>query len=501
MFRSVKSVLLSLAFLSAFSAVAAIDSFPLLQNPWYVARSAHFYLYSCAPRTEVAKVAARLEQFREAYASLAGTASVASPPILVIVFPDHASMLPYLPTHQGKPASLTAFFRRGGDENLIVMPVGGDIGATMETIYHEYAHVLFRHNDPFWPLWLKEGMAEMYSTFALGENRQVKIGRMIPRHVEWVTSSDLIPLRQLFSVNFDSPEYNERRHQGVFYAESWLLTHFLMTGNGPNRGQFGRMTALLREGQSPESAFTNAFGLSLTVMEDQLRRYAHQPHFNELTLSVPRDLNGPRGLATRPISRSEACFRLGDVLLRVGRVDAAEVLMHDAQAIDQKSALPWEGLGLIAAERDKSSKALEYLDEAFHRGDGTFLSHYVYAREKIKLTSDVSGRIETMDADIARRVREELKKALDLMPDFGPAHHMLGIVELVQGGNFDFAEKEIRRAIELEPENLSYSFGLAQVQIHRSNFTGAKATLAQLRRPYVSSELRNQAEELLRKIN
>ena len=37
-----------------------------------------------------------------------------------------------------------------------------------------------------------------------------------------------MPLHELFAVTHNSPQYNESTRQGMFYAESWLLTHFLM---------------------------------------------------------------------------------------------------------------------------------------------------------------------------------------------------------------------------------------------------------------------------------
>ena len=143
----------------------------------------------------------------------------------------------------------------------------------MEVIFHEYTHLLFRHNDRIWPLWLKEGMAEVYSTFeTTGYN--VRIGKPIDHHLRLLAQQPLMPLAELFAVVHDSPQYNERDRQGIFYAESWLLTHFLMAGDNPAyKARFGQFTQLLRQGQFPEQAFTNALQTTLPAMETELRRY------------------------------------------------------------------------------------------------------------------------------------------------------------------------------------------------------------------------------------
>src|SRR5713226_9935989 len=92
-------LILSLA-LTAIGSRAEDDLSPLLQRRWFEARTAHFNVYSCGETQEVAKLAARLEQFRQAYSLLAGAQAVASPPIVVMAFPDHASLAPFLPVYQ-----------------------------------------------------------------------------------------------------------------------------------------------------------------------------------------------------------------------------------------------------------------------------------------------------------------------------------------------------------------------------------------------------------------
>jgi Flp pilus assembly protein TadD len=84
------------------------------------------------------------------------------------------------------------------------------------------------------------------------------------------------------------------------------------------------------------------------------------------------------------------------------------------------------------------------------------------------------------------------------MPDFGPAHHLLGVFELVQGDDLPGAERHIGHAIQLEPENQSYLLSLAQVQLARHDPVAARRTLEPLRLSYVDPQLRAHAEEMLK---
>ena len=87
------------------------------------------------------------------------------------------------------------------------------------------------------------------------------------------------------------------------------------------------------------------------------------------------------------------------------------------------------------------------------------------------------------------------------MPDFPRAHHLLGVFELVQQEDAASAEKHLQRAIQLEPDNLSYLFSLAQAQLLKEDFASARRTLELLRRSYVDSQLRLHAQELLQEID
>jgi cytochrome c-type biogenesis protein CcmH/NrfG len=141
------------------------------------------------------------------------------------------------------------------------------------------------------------------------------------------------------------------------------------------------------------------------------------------------------------------------------------------------------------------------LKESLEHGSTSFLAHYTYALEKYQLTADARGQYAPLKNEAAAEIGNELQKSLALMPDFGPAHELLGFFEMVQGDDLAAAEQQLQLAIQLEPENLSYLLTLAEAQLKDRNPDAARSTLEPLLRPNVDPNLHAQAVEMMRKIN
>jgi Flp pilus assembly protein TadD len=287
--------------------------------------------------------------------------------------------------------------------------------------------------------------------------------------------------------------------QGLFYAESWLLTHYLMAGDNANfRARFGQFTTLLREGQDPEQAFTNALGASMATIEADLRRYLKRDAFASIPLVLPTNTTAPKIESTRVMLPKETCFLLGKELLRMDRFKAAEAYFAQTQELAPEDPTSYEGFGLLAGERNNHHEAVRYLKQALERGSTNFLVHFVLARARYALTADAEERHTRLEDSLAASLREELKKCIALRPDFAPAHELMGFIVMVQGDSPATAEAHLREAIRLEPENASYLIALAQLQILNNQQAAARRTLAPLLWPHADPALRKAAESILR---
>ncbi len=95
---------------------------------WVNARTANFNIVSNANEREIRRTAVKLEEFVDVVSRLFNARSTAYGPVTVVAFRDDRSFRPYKPLYNGKPANISGFFQRSGDEPLIAL----DINAASE---------------------------------------------------------------------------------------------------------------------------------------------------------------------------------------------------------------------------------------------------------------------------------------------------------------------------------------------------------------------------------
>src|SRR5687768_4903202 len=227
---------------------------------WTRLRSANFTFVGDASERQIRHVAQQLEQFREVMVRALPDAAAGSPaPIVVIVFAHDRSFAPFKPRFQGRPVELAGFFQSGQDVNFIA--INGDLGAfAFRTVFHEYSHYLVSNALGMAPVWVHEGLAELYETFQERDGgKSAALGLPLAEHVQELRSRQLIPLSQLMAVDRSSPMYNEGNRRGLLYAQSWALMHYLTFGSESRRAQLLRYLTQLRSGALPEEALSKEF--------------------------------------------------------------------------------------------------------------------------------------------------------------------------------------------------------------------------------------------------
>lgn len=482
--------------LIALAAFILLNASPALaKDKWIQLTTKNLNVVSNADETETREIALKIEQFHFIFTKLFGINTDSFLPVTVIVFKSDSSFKPFKPLYNGKPSNVAGYFQPSPDENLIAL-TASDYGEEhpLAAIFHEYTHLLNSYTPRQWPIWLKEGLAELYSTFDV-KKKDVTLGMPISNHVRLLRENKFIPLSALFTVAHDSPTYNERNKQSIFYAESWALMHYLMYGNhAARREQLVNFVRLISQGMETEPAFKQAFQTDTATMEKELRRYIGNDSYPGMIYTL-NAVEGEKEIAARPLSDAEVQFYLGNLLMRTNRLDEAEPYLKQAIALDPNLARPYEGMGFVEMRRNHFDKAMDYFKQAAMRDSKNFFAHYYYAEA---LQHETQGAIS---ADTATTMMNELRTAIKLRPQFADSYYMLAYV--IQAANGDLKEglTAMQTALRLAPQNKHYWLGLAQIQMRMNDFAAAKKTLAPLLADDSEPGLKTSAQSLMQYID
>jgi len=353
-----------------------------------------------------------LETFEEArsfFDQNSPSATVTEMPVRVIAFDSERAFRPYSPN----PGAV-AFYQRGHRRDYIVMRDFGP--GSYQTAVHEYTHLYIEHRNLHLPVWLNEGLADVYSTIHSQGDRLV-IGSPPPSRLQALRSLPLLDLRLVMTVDQNSPYYRDPRLMRQFYSESWALAHMLLLGSEYQKN-FRNFIREVNSGIGGEQSFRDVYGKSLRDVALDLRSYLVQG----MTLSsfdsrlnqtdVPRvsasvaeetEIMLADLLATHPETAAEAHARL--IALAANSPNNPDV---------QKS------LGYLAWQQGKVDEAKEHFGEALEQGSDDSLMMYQYAT-----------LLEAGGAP-SKQVLDLLERALALNPQLSDARYTLGLIAASQ---------------------------------------------------------------------
>ncbi len=261
--------------------LALVVSCLLLVSPlqatehWTYGASDHFEVYTTGGEKRARAALAYFERVHAFFADVLRLSPQQTRPTRLIVF---SSAREYKPYRFNEVA--TAYYRPGPDRDYIVMQ--GLDAESYPVVVHEYAHLIIRYSGNVFPIWLNEGLAEFFSTIQ-PQGGKMALGRVPRGRLEELRSSGrLFDLPRLFAVAHDSPEYNNSRHAGLFYAESWALTHMVFT-SAPYRARSGQLLAAVAGGATSAAAFQSVYGKSVDEVFDDLQVYVRATTFQYFT--------------------------------------------------------------------------------------------------------------------------------------------------------------------------------------------------------------------------
>src|SRR5258708_36670602 len=99
-------------------------------------------------------------------------------------------------------------------------------------------------------------------------DKKALVGEMIPVRIQTLLNEKWLDLPTLLSADEESPLHNERNKAGIFYAESWALTHMLFL-SPEYRPQFAKRVQTLAAGEGPDVAFQKNHSKTLKERKEE----------------------------------------------------------------------------------------------------------------------------------------------------------------------------------------------------------------------------------------
>jgi len=375
-----------------------------------------------------------------------------------------------------------AAFHPGSRHDYILMKNGQADRYPMAV--HEYTHLVLRATNHDIPVWLDEGLAEVYSNLE-PHGSFVVVGRMIPARAEALAQGQWIDLRTLVSASRASEVYNKQSDAEMFYAESWALVHMLALDDAYSPRLTSLMDAL-RHGGSVE-AFQTTYGKPIEQVETDLRAYLVNSRLSAAVFQVrlPRPDAAPKVTAKAGL---EARLALAEMLLDYpGRIAQARAAFGLALRDYPRRPEAEQGMAEYLAHERRVEEAVQHFARAASLGDQDASMYLEY------------GRI-LINANRPDDALAALRKAIALAPSFDAAHHELAIL-LVKTGDFREALEQFHAVRRLPPvEAPRYYYNLAYAHFRLGEVERARE-LAEKARQFTRNPGESQRlDELLREI-
>jgi tetratricopeptide (TPR) repeat protein len=410
--------------------------FPLsAADQWVKLTTPNFELYTTAGEKKGREAILYFEQVRSFFLEASASKRASEFPVRIVAFRGEKQYQPYRLNEFA-----TAYFTRGRNRDYIVMQ---DISSEHYPVaIHEYTHLILEHSGLKPPPWLNEGMAELYSTLT-PVGKKTAIGDIIPGRARTLRTSQWIPLDTLTSADHKSPLYNERDRAGIFYAESWLLTHMLFFSPG-YRANFAKFLVEAGSGKSMDNACQVAFGKRLAEVQVDLHQYAGSGNF----LRAVFDVKLEKSAADPDVSEATA-FESGMVL--------ADLLALTHRTNEALSA--YQQLAKSDADKPDVEESLGYL--AWQAGDkeaarGHFARALAVGSKNARMCFDYA-MLSRNRGDAVKESLPAFQKALELKPDYAEARVQFGLM-LVNTRNYPEAIMQLNQVKKIDPEQAQWYF-------------------------------------------
>ena len=500
------TVLFSMLLLSSFHAHAA-------EQKWLRVSSAHFSILTDAGESKAQQALLRFEQMRALFGQLLMKNDVnISVPIEMILLKDSEEYASAAPSLAGKAGGDGGFFIPGEDRAYIVLDASNV--DNWRAVSLDFTNLLLNFNYPPAQPWFDAGFPEYLSSlrFDSKHDDQAYIGGEPAAHQEppftkilnasaWMTISSLFNTHPSLGETVTAKSSSENSNsaagkkdgfasQQMFYAESWMVVHYLVDQD--KLSEMGTYFGLVEARHiAIPNAIQQAFGDSPEQFEQTIKDYYHSSY------KTPSASQNPTSSAAEALEHAFT-LQVGSLDIGTSRQDVplitARALIDEmkmriperrAQAatdleslIDSPagpSSIEYRAFAWANLQQDKFADALQNLGYAARYDQNDPWVHFYSALTKYRQARATHSATQGL-----ANMLIDLRIVIDFDPEFAEAHDLLAQSRL-EGGGLHSAAGAALVAIRLAPRRHDYVLHLAQIYLEDKKWDQAEALLKQLK--------------------
>jgi tetratricopeptide (TPR) repeat protein len=496
------------ALLTLLSLVLPHPGFAKDEPKWIEVHSTHFSVLTDGSEKRGREVALRMEQMRSVFGQLILKDKLKMPvPITVVALKSDKQYGLIAPAKQSMAAG---FYVPGSDRVYIVLNLFE--ADPWQAVAHPLAHYLLNFNYPPAQGWFDEGLAEYFGSIHIG--KQVEIGGDPELQPEWhedifdemrrdskkpqsltqlLSSPVWLSMADLFTMKHDSSGTREGTHNTLYYAQSWMVVHYLANKNKmPEVGTYFDLA--LNQKVPVEKAVVQAFDMPPEQMEQAVKTYfntlsglgialdqSKKPVGNPVDIQQPDHFAIPFdaddiGIAVSPVKDEEARAVIDDVMARVP--EHRDQALHDLRQLTEDprdNEAAHRGLAWDDIRQKRFDAAADELDKATELNPRD--PWIWYYRSELKYQKAQATRQEMQGL---ANMMQDLRAVADWYPELADAYNMLGMAR-IEGGGFASALEAQRMAIALAPRNVEYQFNLGQIYVAGKKWDLARDVFTRLK--------------------
>ena len=335
------------------SSAGSVSAEELWQRTWVEVRSPHFVFVSALSESSTVDLLVDLENFRTAVEQLTNIGRFEER------IPTHIYVLPHAVPELGFDGKFVGYFLAGMRANYAaIIPSRIKLN---EVLKHEYTHFLIHNRgNLIYPTWFDEGFAQLLSTVRV-HDAEIEFGRPIEDALDALKDGKWLPLDTVLNARGTGGLTLGQR--SMFYAQSWLLMHFLLIGR-PGTDSSAEITSFLRlreSGVAPVPAVERAFHLGVSTLGLTLRRYMQRLHHTKSTslVAFPQIQT-----ISQIVPPDRVAAELGLLAIELRRHEAAQRFLAGALTINPTNAMALVGFGDVLKQQMRYTEAETYYQKA-----------------------------------------------------------------------------------------------------------------------------------------